>query len=639
MAITVEVNKAGSFNIKGPHLIIRDCFPGVNRRPIHPLQVDLIEADGVYTLTYTMDACVIVLKISAVDSKEIVIESSIIQEGKTWDWFHPICYGEIEEFHGIFRQGLGMGGPSGYLSLKTIVKDHTKIESYGIVGLSDSHKQHMIIYGDQHDRFVNSYQLDFLNGDTTRVVMNAGYRLERLNHEKITFPKMHMAITSELEEGLTSAAKHIAENMNARTSQEPLYHWCSWYYLYNNLSHEILRDYLKGFSQQQPAIPLKYMQIDAGYFPAAGDWLTPNHLWPDGMKAACDDITANDYKPGIWIGPYMVGNQSKLYKTHPDWILYDLDGQPVVPMKFYNEPQIWGYLDEEYFVLDTSHPDAMAYIRHVFRTFKEMGIVFFKTDFMKFGFQDSSKVKRHTPGKTSVEYFRDLLEVIREEIGEESYWLGCIAPFLPFIGYADGMRVGGDVGAQWKENDFGPINMIREIPAVNYFNHVYWQNDPDAMMLRDFHIFLNETEVESLTLLQAVSGGVVCTSDPLHEIAKTRVDLFRLVEPRGKFKTNVLYLDSETKETVLINEIEKDATYNIFIFNPTQEWMTRELLLSEVVGVSDLYVRAYKAETIDNHCCKSIVARVEPHGCKLFFASKEKHLQQPVSNIWSWYSE
>ena len=60
-------------------------------------------------------------------------------------------------------------------------------------------------------------------------------------------------------------------------------------------------------------------------------------------------------------------NRSKLYR-HLYLILYDLDDKPVRPWITDNEPKPWGYQDEEYYILDTSHPDAMEYMRNVFTT-------------------------------------------------------------------------------------------------------------------------------------------------------------------------------------------------------------------------------------------------------------------------------
>ena len=60
-------------------------------------------------------------------------------------------------------------------------------------------------------------------------------------------------------------------------------------------------------------------------------------------------------------------------------------GEPIAHMKFYGEFR-WHKRSEEYYVLDITHPDAEAYIRKVFRTWRrEWGAGYFKTDFMLFG--------------------------------------------------------------------------------------------------------------------------------------------------------------------------------------------------------------------------------------------------------------
>lgn len=195
-----------------------------------------------------------------------------------------------------------------------------------------------------------------------------------------------------------------------------------------------------------------------------------------GLKKAAETIINAGYEPGVWIAPFIVGDQSGLCKNHPDWLLHDLEGNLVTEIRSYNEPKVWGNLDSNYYVLDTSHPEALAYLKEVFQTLKKWGFSMYKTDFMLWNMHDTSKVQRFDSSMTSVEILRNTLKTIREAIGEESYLLGCIAPFLPFIGYADGMRIAGDVGAQWAE-DYGPVNMIRELAADNYFNNIYWQND------------------------------------------------------------------------------------------------------------------------------------------------------------------
>ena len=147
----------------------------------------------------------------------------------------------------------------------------------------------------------------------------------------------------------------------------------------------------------------------------------------------------------------MVGDQSEVFRQHPDWILRNHDGSPYVRFRSYTEPKIWGNTDNDYYVLDMTNPGAYEYLRGVFETYREWGFTLFKTDFMLWGMQDSSEVVRYDNSKTSVMIMRETLAMIRKAIGEDSYLLGSIAPFMPCIGYVDGMRIASDMGAQWTE--------------------------------------------------------------------------------------------------------------------------------------------------------------------------------------------
>jgi alpha-galactosidase len=340
--------------------------------------------------------------------------------------------------------------------------------------------------------------------------------------------------------------------------------------------------------------------------------------------------------PGIWIGPFMVGNRSRLWKEHPDWILHNNDGTPVTNWRFYTENKVWGYLDEEFYTLDTSHPEALEYLRTVFRTFRRYGVGLYKTDFMFWGIEDSTKVKRHTPGKTSFEYFRDTLKAIREEIGEDSYWLGCIAPFLPFVGFADGMRIAGDVGAQWNGEQFGPENMIQEIVGDNYLNWIYWQNDPDAMLLRNFHTALTDEETESLVLLQAVSGGMMYTSDPVHEMSEERKALLRFVMPKNKVKPELPFLQDPRKEIVMVHQWEQEGKALVFVFNPTEETVVEHYSLRQLTGQEAAYVREWKTGECNEDKVRDLLVRIPAHGCKLYFVCSADKPKQKIDNLWNW---
>ena len=267
----------------------------------------------------------------------------------------------------------------------------------------------------------------------------------------------------------------------------------------------------------------------------------------------------------------------------------------------------------------------------MFRTLKGWGFSFFKTDFMLWNMHDSATVRRYTPGLTSVEVMRRVLAVIREAIGEDSYLLGCIAPFLPFLGYADGMRIAGDGGARWAE-PFGPINLLRELPCDNYFNHVFWQNDPDAMLLREFDTYLTDDEVRSLALLQALSGGTVSTSDPVHRLGGERKELLRFLIPHGAHTPELPYFGKGRKELVLLHRLNQGNL--LFLLNPTDEPLQVCCRLSELFGEKDWYQYRYGQDPGSKR--DGIFAEIlAPHASALLFVT-EAPLKEIPRNLWNW---
>lgn len=248
----------------------------------------------------------------------------------------------------------------------------------------------------------------------------------------------------------------------------------------------------------------------------------------------------------------------------------------------YTEPKIWGNTDTDYYVLDMTHPEAFAYLKSVFETYRSWGFTLYKTDLMLWGMIDSSRVIRYDSSKTSVMVMRDTLAMIRSAIGEDSYLLGSIAPFMPFIGYADGMRIASDMGAQWTDGAFGPANLLQELPYDNYFNNVYWQNDPDSVILRDFATHLTETESQSIALLQALSGGVITTSDPVQKLTEDRKRLLELIKPKDRVMANMPYLGNDREEIVITHHLHDwDLLY---VLNPTAHPLKVDIKMDELFG-------------------------------------------------------
>ena len=528
----------------------------------------------------------------------------------------PVGGGFVEGADRVFRQGLGLGGPSGFVDLPL----SEPAESVGLCALQAAGGAALVVASHDHARFLMQARVAAAGEPDTGTQLTAGFRTERIPLDgALTLPALHLRAAETAWDGLHETARATAEVMHARPVQQASYHWCSWYYLYQYLTEDELDAYLAGF--QAAGGPLQSVQIDAGYFAAVGDWLMPNERWPSGLEAAFARIREAGYRPGIWIGPFMVGNRSRLFREHPDWILRTPEGKPFGLWDWYGEPRLWGYRDEEYYVLDTSHPDAFAYLTEVFRTFRRWGATLYKTDFMYWGLTDSSLVKRHTPGKTSVEYFRDVLAMIRREIGEESFWLGCVGPFTPFIGYADAMRIGGDVGAAWT-GVFGPQNMMQETVADQYFNNVWWQNDPDAILVRDLHTKLTDTEVRSLSLWQGILGGVICTSDPLHEISPERQALWRFLAPGEPWTTELPFFGTRERLHAAVRRYPAQDAWAALLFNTTDDEVTRRIPVTALTGAPSLHAFAWGPEGAEAlGAVNELLVTLPPHASALYYLS------------------
>ena len=619
-----ELHTDGSFDLVADGIAVRGAYPAVDGVPLRCLTVEVAPDSGGGTVRYRLPDAEWMLRFGRTDDT-LTLDTELAACAVAPHWVAPLAGGRVVGADRFFRQGVGIGGPSMFVNLNE--PGTGPVDSYTISAIVSADDRTVTAAALDQRRFAQRTTLRTVGPEAGVPGLDVAFRTERipLPDARLELPRLHFRTGVQPWDTLRATARAIGAEMHARTHHPTSYHWCSWYYLYHNLTETLLDEYLDGFSKLEPPVPLQTIQIDAGYFPAAGDWLLTTPYWPSGMQAAMQKIASAGYRPGIWIAPFMVGNRSQLYAEHPDWVLHDTADQPVAPWKRYNEPKPWGYRDEQTFVLDTSHPEAMNYVRHVFATFRQWGATFFKTDFMLWGFQDSTGVRRHTPGKTSVEYFRDVLAVIRDAIGEESFWLACISPYAPFLGYADAMRIGGDVGAEWAKEGFGPWNMLRETQGTQHFNNVWWQNDPDAILLRDFHIWLNATEIRSLAMWQTMMGGVINTSAPLHEIAPDRLALWRFLEPGPEHWTTQLpCFGRPRKLLVAVREFPSLAAWAVLAFNPDDEPHTETIELADALGLPDAHVYRWgpgRCEPLGK--CSRLVPELGPHAAELYYVARD----------------
>jgi alpha-galactosidase len=208
--------------------------------------------------------------------------------------------------------------------------------------------------------------------------------------------------------------------------------WCSWYSLYTSIDENILGKIFNNLGD----LPFEILQVDDGWQTDIGDWRA-NPKFPSGMNALAEKIKSTGRRAGLWLAPLIAVKSSLLFREHSDWFLRDERG------RFVSAGFNWG---EELYALDTTHPDVISWLAALMKQVRIWGFDYLKLDFLYAG---ALKGKRFKDMPREAAY-RECLQVMREAIGLDAFFLTCGTPILPAIGVCDAIRIGPDVSHEWE---------------------------------------------------------------------------------------------------------------------------------------------------------------------------------------------
>jgi len=613
-AMRWHLHNDGSFNLITDFGTLDGAWPGIDHRPVRAVNVAVERHGTGGTIRYTLaDGAVLTIALG-MGQDGALIDCALSGRAQAPYWIHPICDARVDGFSRVFRQGQGFSGPTGFVPIDRATHlgravwaagqagNPWTIDSYILVGLCSavSGDQGIVVAGpldhrdlvfkaDLHNRPIRG---SFRNREIHEnpAFAELGFRCENiaLKTSHLVLPTIHVREGSDAFTTLRAQAAAVAKAYHIGKLRAPTYHYCSWYHKVFHFSLADVVDLCQGLANCDAAKAVQTVQIDDGYATSHGDWLTCKpELWPGGLEPAFRTITAGGRRAGVWVGPYMVGSSSRLAAEHPDWLLRWADGKRVVEWEDFNGDKG----DFEHYVLDTSHPDAFAWIRTVFRTLYAQGARFFKTDFLEWGFKDSTAVIRHSPGKTSMQYVREMMEAIRADIGPEAHWLGCITYFAPMLGLADGMRVASDIGLDWNGpggtgNDGtggGTQNMVEESAATQYFNRVWWENDPDVVYLRDHHVKHEDGAWQALACWHGILGGSVNTSDEIHRYPAIRRAWWDFIRPGDETIARLPYFPDGHRFRVAVREYKNG--WGVLLMNDRNAALYGRCAMGDLVGL------------------------------------------------------
>ena len=277
--------------------------------------------------------------------------------------------------------------------------------------------------------------------------------------------------------------------------------YTSWYNYYQNINEEIIARDLDALDSR-----FDVFQIDDGYETFVGDWLDVDpKKFPNGLKPIIDKIHAKGFKAGLWLAPFAAETNSKLFKEHQDWIRKDQKGRPIKA----------GGNWSGFYSLDLDNQEVISYIKKCLNHYLEMGVDFFKLDFLY-----AAALPTYL-GKTRCQVQDEAYQLLRETL-KNKIILGCGANIINSYEHFDYLRIGPDVSLEFddifymrlfhRERISTKVTLQNTIYRSFMNNHLFG-NDPDVFLLRDDNIKLSKEQRRALSILNALFGSLLFTSD------------------------------------------------------------------------------------------------------------------------------
>ncbi|MDX2166179.1 MAG: glycoside hydrolase family 36 protein [Deltaproteobacteria bacterium] len=375
--------------------------------------------------------------------------------------------------------------------------------------------------------YVAAVEADVSGGTARRVaVVLDGDRTPLRPGERRPLPALWVATGDDGWTLLEDWASACGAAMRARLPARTPLGWCSWYYYFTRVTEADVIGNLDRLTRLRGRVGCDYVQVDDGYQRAIGDWFEPNGKFPHGMRWLAERIRAAGFDAGIWVAPFLVRPDARLFRERPQWLLRTARGAPRAAC--WNPGWSLGW---PAYALDTTHPEVLDWLRELGRTLAgQWGYRILKLDFL---YAAALPGVRHDATATRAQALRRGLEAIREGAGDDAFLLGCGCPLGPAVGVVDGMRIGADVAPFWdnwisrgpnrRRHGVATAHAMQNILTRAFMHRRLWLNDPDCLMVRAAETQLTPDEVRSLATAIALTDGMFVLSDRLEALPEERL--------------------------------------------------------------------------------------------------------------------
>ena len=325
--------------------------------------------------------------------------------------------------------------------------------------------------------------------------------------------------------------------------------YTSWYNYYQNIDEKIILRDLEGLRRAEDEADI--FQIDDGFETMVGDWTIDENKFPNGLMPIVEKVHAQGLKAGLWLAPFAAQLKAEIVKTHPEWLIKDKKGKPLIS----------GIAWMGFYALDFELPEVKAYIRDLFgRVFDEWGFDMVKLDFL----YSAAIYPRN--GKTRGQLMCEAMDFLRECCGDKLI-LGCGVPLGPAFGIVDACRIGCDAENSFKDKFYVKVTNQEIVSTRNSMNNSVFRrhldgrifaNDPDVFFLRDGGMKVAKYTLEQKKLLAKVNnmfGSVLFVSDDVGEYTDEALAILK--EAYIPFEGRVLSAEYVSSDIIAVNYMLK----------------------------------------------------------------------------------
>lgn len=305
--------------------------------------------------------------------------------------------------------------------------------------------------------------------------------------------------------------------------------YTSWYNYFQKIDENIIIRDLNALDSAKDNVSI--FQVDDGYETYVGDWLDLNaEKFPKGMKYIADSVHEKGYMAGIWLAPFNLQRTSRMFKEHPDWVIKDKHGLPLLGVAG------WGGA----FTMDIYNEEARAYMKHFFDVIlNEWGYDMVKLDFLY------SQCLYPRNGKSRGTIMCEAMEFLRECCGDK-FILGCGVPLGAAFGYVDACRISCDVDLKYGGKFYNALHVNNEIPSAQnaitnsifrrHLNGRAFCSDPDVFFLRYSNLEFTMEQKLLLAGINHIFGDVLFVSDNAGEYSTDDVKIINKAFSRSDVK-------------------------------------------------------------------------------------------------------